>query len=56
LSTITHVNSRGTAAPVAFIALYALAVVALIPASVLTPPAAPCSVSCAGWRTRWPVQ
>jgi len=36
LTTLTHVRSLGPAAPAAFIAIYALAVVALIPASLLT--------------------
>jgi uncharacterized membrane protein YdjX (TVP38/TMEM64 family) len=36
LSAIRHVNSLGAAAPIAFIVLYACAVLALIPASLLT--------------------
>jgi uncharacterized membrane protein YdjX (TVP38/TMEM64 family) len=36
LSTVAHIQSVGPAAPIAFILIYALAVVALIPASLLT--------------------
>lgn len=36
LSVVAHIQSVGPAAPVAFILIYALAVVALIPASLLT--------------------
>lgn len=36
LSVLAHIQSVGPAAPVAFILIYALAVVALIPASLLT--------------------
>jgi uncharacterized membrane protein YdjX (TVP38/TMEM64 family) len=36
LSIVAHIQSLGPAAPVAFIAIYALAVVSLIPASLLT--------------------
>jgi uncharacterized membrane protein YdjX (TVP38/TMEM64 family) len=36
LSIVAHIQSVGPAAPIAFIAIYALAVVALIPASLLT--------------------
>jgi len=36
LTIVAHIQSIGPAAPIAFIAIYAFAVVALIPASVLT--------------------
>src|SRR5258705_535395 len=36
LSVVAHIQSVGPAAPIAFIVIYALAVVALIPASLLT--------------------
>lgn len=36
MSIVAHIQSVGPAAPVAFIAIYAIAVVALIPASLLT--------------------
>ena len=36
LSIVAHIQSLGPAAPIAFIGIYALAVVALIPASLLT--------------------
>jgi len=36
LSIVAHIQNVGPAAPVAFIAIYAIAVVALIPASLLT--------------------
>jgi uncharacterized membrane protein YdjX (TVP38/TMEM64 family) len=36
LSIVAHIQSLGPAAPIAFIAIYALAVVALVPASLLT--------------------
>jgi uncharacterized membrane protein YdjX (TVP38/TMEM64 family) len=36
LSAVAHIQSVGPAAPIAFIAIYAFAVVALIPASLLT--------------------
>jgi len=36
LSIVAHIQSLGPAAPVAFIAIYALAVISLIPASLLT--------------------
>jgi uncharacterized membrane protein YdjX (TVP38/TMEM64 family) len=36
LGVLTHIQSFGAAAPIAFIAIYAFAVVALIPASLLT--------------------
>jgi uncharacterized membrane protein YdjX (TVP38/TMEM64 family) len=36
LGIVSHIQSLGPAAPIAFIAIYALAVVALIPASLLT--------------------
>ena len=36
LSIVAHIQSFGAAAPLAFIVIYALAVVALIPASLLT--------------------
>jgi uncharacterized membrane protein YdjX (TVP38/TMEM64 family) len=36
LSIVAHIQSLGPAAPLAFIAIYALAVVSLIPASLLT--------------------